>query len=38
VPHTPEYGHLVRYSLATVIAGLISLLGILGLLAVAFRQ
>jgi len=33
-----EYGHVVPYSLATSMAGLIALLGIVGLLAVAFRQ
>ena len=33
-----EYGELVPYSLATVLALLIAVLGILGLLAVAFRQ
>ena len=33
-----DYGHLVLYSLATIIAGLIALLGVLGLLAVAFRR
>ena len=33
-----EYGHLVPYSLATIIGALIGLLGVLGLLAVAFRQ
>jgi putative membrane protein len=33
-----EYGVVVPYSLATVMAGLIAGLGILGLLAVAFRQ
>jgi putative membrane protein len=34
-----EYGvHVVPYSLATVMAGLIAVLGIVGLLAVALRQ
>jgi inner membrane protein YidH len=32
-----EYGH-VRYSLATMLAALIGALGVLGLLAVVFRQ
>jgi putative membrane protein len=33
-----EYGALVPYSIATIIGALIGLLGVLGLLAVAFRQ
>jgi hypothetical protein len=33
-----QYGYLVPYSLATVLAALIAGLGNLGLLAVAFRQ
>jgi putative membrane protein len=33
-----EYGQVVPYSLATVIAGLIAVLGIFGLLSVLFRQ
>lgn len=33
-----QYGIVVPYSLATVLAGLIAMLGIFGLLAVAFRQ
>ena len=33
-----EYGHLVPYSLATVISGLVALLGVLGLLAVVLQQ
>jgi hypothetical protein len=33
-----EYGHLVPYSLATVMASLIALLGIFGLLSVALHQ
>jgi putative membrane protein len=33
-----EYGHVVPYSLATAMAALIALFGVLGLLLVAFRQ
>jgi putative membrane protein len=33
-----EYGGLVPYSIATIIGALIGLLGVVGLLAVAFRQ
>jgi putative membrane protein len=33
-----EYGQVVPYSLATVIAGLIAVLGLFGLLSVLFRQ
>ncbi len=33
-----EYGVLVPYSLATIIASLIAVLGVLGLLVVLFRQ
>jgi putative membrane protein len=33
-----EYGDLVPYSIATIIGALIGLLGVLGLLAVAFQQ
>jgi putative membrane protein len=33
-----EYGQIVPYSIATAMASLIAVLGIVGLLAVAFRQ